>query len=237
MRRLSSSPYSLYLREGYGAELCRAHLLVGRSVHYEGCWELAAMHRIPRRRLLAHDGEHEASADLHVDELASVPPQHHHPLEPSAFLEAPLVAAGVLAAFQFTTSLADLIGAVLSVLHGELSVCRPAATPPGRALHASGRRPAPLSVSILPQDRCWVRCLNHSSSAFPCGTCEPFPRSAEQSQDLQELAGQPPITRSSRAWVGGLTTAWPPWRISTVRCDGDPLPQCQLHYPFPTAHC
>jgi hypothetical protein len=83
--------------------------------------ELAAKHSILRRRLLAHDGEHEASADPHVDELATVRHQHHHALEPSVSLEAPLVAAGILAAFQGSAPLAKLIGAVLSILHGELS--------------------------------------------------------------------------------------------------------------------
>jgi len=98
------------------------------------------MQRVPCCCLLAHDGEHEASADPHVDELAAVRRQHHHVLESPVPLEAPLVAVGVLAAFQRSAPLADLIGAVLfSISHGEPSACRPAATPPGRALQASSR--------------------------------------------------------------------------------------------------
>jgi hypothetical protein len=78
--------HSLLLGEGHGAVLCRAHLLVSRPSHHDGRRELAAVHRVSRRRFLAHDREHKASADSHVDELTAFWRQQHHALEPTISL-------------------------------------------------------------------------------------------------------------------------------------------------------
>jgi hypothetical protein len=54
--------------------------------HHDRRRELAAVYRVPRRRFLAHDREHKASADSHVDELAAFRRQQHHALEPAISL-------------------------------------------------------------------------------------------------------------------------------------------------------
>ncbi|MFN9909189.1 MAG: hypothetical protein ACK56F_24230, partial [bacterium] len=66
------SAHALLLGKGYLAASYRAYLLTGWSGYHEGLREFAAMHRIPRRCLLADDGEHVTSADPHVDELTTL---------------------------------------------------------------------------------------------------------------------------------------------------------------------
>ncbi len=63
------SAHSLLLGKGYLATPHRAHLLAGWPSYHERLWEPAAVHRIPRRRLLADDSEHVAPADPRTTEL------------------------------------------------------------------------------------------------------------------------------------------------------------------------
>ncbi|MFN9899043.1 MAG: hypothetical protein ACK55Z_09675, partial [bacterium] len=89
-------------------------LLTGWSSYHEGFRELAAMHRISRRCLLADDGEHVTPADPHVDELATFRRQYHHARESAIPLEAPSASMGKLIALQGPASLAHRSDAAFS---------------------------------------------------------------------------------------------------------------------------
>ncbi len=66
--------------------------------HHDRRRKLAAVHCVPRRRFLAYDREHKASADPYVDELAAFRRQQLHAPESAVPLQAPLVPADLLAA-------------------------------------------------------------------------------------------------------------------------------------------
>ncbi|MFN9941210.1 MAG: hypothetical protein ACK56I_17195, partial [bacterium] len=94
------SAHTLLLGKGYLAASYRTHLLTGWSGYHEGLWELAAVHRVPRRRLLADDGEHVTPANSHVDELTTLRCQYHHARESTIPLEVPLTSTGKLVTLQ-----------------------------------------------------------------------------------------------------------------------------------------